>query len=193
MINKPSSVGVKHKPVLGYSFMFLAVIGFAFVHIGSKLAFTRKKTITNIDCMLFYGIYLSIVFFIYAKLSNVDLALKNVKLKGVFAMLGSFVTSICVNLWLLKAISMISVGKSTLVYSTNPLFSILLQPNNKNCFYLKIMKYFLIFLKCVYKSLLIQIIKFKLCKCCFPFRTCIKNLDIFNFWSFNWSILTICQ
>lgn len=76
--------------------------------------------------MLFYGVYLVLVFSIASKLSGVDLALHNLPLKGVLAISGSIVSSLLLNLWLLKAISMISVGKSTLVYSSNPIFSVLL-------------------------------------------------------------------
>ena len=106
--------------------MFLAVIGFAIVHIWSKIEFTRKSTITNLDWMLFYGIFLSVVFAITSVLWGVELAIHNLPIKGVLIMAGSVVASLILNLCLLKSISMISVGKSTLIYSSNPLFSVLL-------------------------------------------------------------------
>lgn len=90
------------------------------------MAFERHPHLTNVDVMLFYGIWLLVVYAIWAKLSRIPLIIHTLPFKPFTALVGSLVATVLCNLCMLKAISMISVGKSTLVFSTNPMFSMIL-------------------------------------------------------------------
>jgi drug/metabolite transporter (DMT)-like permease len=116
-----------HKnPFLGYTFICISVLGMTVVHIASKIAFTRKETLTNIDCISFYGIWLTLVFFIWSKFARTSLSLRNLPNRPLTGLLGSWISTICCNVFMLKGVKMISVGKSTLIFSTNPMFSMIL-------------------------------------------------------------------
>jgi drug/metabolite transporter (DMT)-like permease len=56
----------------------------------------------------------------------VDLSIKKLPPKPLIALVASLVVTVICNLLLFKAISLISVGKSTLIFSTNPMFAMML-------------------------------------------------------------------
>lgn len=113
-------------PCLGYSFMIISVLGITAVHLFSKIAFTRKPTLTNVDGTFFMGFWLAFIYFIVAQIFGVKLALNNMPRKPLLALFASLIATTLTNLFMFKGISMISVGKSTLVFSMNPLFSMIL-------------------------------------------------------------------
>lgn len=113
-------------PVLGYFFMFLAVSGITCGHIFSKLAFNRNPNLGSIDWVTFFGIWLSIVYISWARIKGVKISVTSLPKKPLVALLMSIVVTLCVQLGFFTAITMIPVGKSTLIYSTNPIFSVIL-------------------------------------------------------------------
>ncbi|CAI2373698.1 unnamed protein product [Moneuplotes crassus] len=116
----------KKNTYLGYLFMFIAISGFTCGHIFSKIAFTRNPALGGFDCVTFFGIWLSIVYITWAKILGVQLSVTNLPKTPLIALLLSLVVTFLVQLGMFKAISWIPVGKSTLIYSTNPIFSVVL-------------------------------------------------------------------
>jgi drug/metabolite transporter (DMT)-like permease len=115
-----------HKnPFLGYTFICISVLGMTVVHIASKIAFTRKETLTNVDCITFYGIWLTLVYSVWSRLAGANLSLKNLPKRPIIGLFGSCISSIICNVFMFKGVKMISVGKSTLIFSTNPVFSMI--------------------------------------------------------------------
>ena len=96
-MEKPVSSMTQHmtgdhtkRPFLAYSFMALAVAGMTCIHTFVKVAFTRKPTLTNVDVVLFFGIWMTLVYSIWSKLNGVSLSLANLPqrpLKGLFVSL----------------------------------------------------------------------------------------------------------
>ncbi|CAI2374178.1 unnamed protein product [Moneuplotes crassus] len=111
---------------LGYFFMFIAVFGITCAHVFAKMAFDRNPTLGSIDCITFFGIWLSIIYIAWSQILGVSLSITNLPKKPLIAMLLSMVSTILVQLCVYKGISMIPVGKSTLIFSTNPIFSVIL-------------------------------------------------------------------
>ena len=78
------------RPFLAYSFMALAVAGMTCGHTFAKVAFTRKPTLTNVDVLLYFGIWMTLVYSIWSRLAGVSLSLENLPqrpLKGLFVSL----------------------------------------------------------------------------------------------------------
>lgn len=106
--------------------MVVAVIGMSISHISAKFVFSRNPKISNYDCMAFYGVCLTLTYFVWSRISGVSLLLNQLPAKPMVAMVVSLISTVLCSLLVLKGISMISVGKSILIYSTNPIFGMLL-------------------------------------------------------------------
>jgi len=116
----------KNNTFLGYLFMFISVFGITWGHIFSKVAFTRNPALGGIDCVTFFGIWLCIVYITWSKILGVKLSVTSLPKTPLIALLLSIGVTLFTQLGLFKAISLIPVGKSTLIFSTNPIFSVIL-------------------------------------------------------------------
>jgi len=112
--------------MLAYFLVLLAVVGIASFHITAKYTFNRKPSLTSVDMLMFNGICISILFFIWAKLAKIPLLLTQLPLKPFMILVGCLVITIFRFCLVLKGLSLLSVGKSTMILSTNTIFTIIL-------------------------------------------------------------------
>jgi drug/metabolite transporter (DMT)-like permease len=113
-------------PILAYIFVSISVLGMTITHLASKIAFTRKSSLTNIDCITFYGIWISLVYSVWSKMAGATLSVDDLPKRPVIGLFGSCISTICCNVFMFKGLQMISVTKSTLIFSTNPMFSMMI-------------------------------------------------------------------
>jgi len=84
-----TSMGQHKNSFLGYLFMGFAVIGFTMSHTSGKIAFTRKPSLTNVDVLFSFGIWMPIIYFIWSRLVGVTLSFSGLPRKPFIGMLFS--------------------------------------------------------------------------------------------------------
>ena len=116
----------RQSPLLGYSFMVIAVLGITINHLSAKIAFFRNPDLTNYDGILFLGIAVTPIYLVAAKMAGISISWRQFRPKAILLIALSIWCSLGVNFCMLWGISMISVGKSTLIFDLSPLFCIIL-------------------------------------------------------------------
>lgn len=104
--------------------MWVTVIGITVNHIFAKLAFEENSSITNIDCMFFIGITTTPIYFFIAWYKSYDLNLLSFPFKAICLIILSVIIDFFINFWMLKGISLLSVSKSSLIFSWNSIYSL---------------------------------------------------------------------
>ena len=110
----------------GYLIMWISVLGLVINHIFAKLAYEENSSVTNIDCMLFLGITTAPLYCFIAWYKSYTLNLLSFPFKAIMIIILSVIIDFSTNYWMLKGISLLSISKSSLVFSWNSLYSVFL-------------------------------------------------------------------
>lgn len=124
--NERATVKKNHHPALGYIFMTIAVMGITFIHLFGKLAYFYNPKLSNYDVALFIGIWVTVIFIPVAIYNKIEISVFKLERGGAIAMLASALLALSINIVMMKGIAMISLGKGTLIFWTNPIFVIFL-------------------------------------------------------------------
>lgn len=116
----------KQNTWFGVVFMLVAVLGLSMKHIFAKMWYVHNPKITNVDILLFFGIWIAIFYIPAAKYNGLSFNIMDYRLKVIMVLFWSVILSLLVNFWMLWGISMISVAKSTLIFNLNPILTVIL-------------------------------------------------------------------
>lgn len=102
--------------------MTFAVLGITTNHLFGKLAFFYNPNLSNFDIVFFIGIWVSLIYIPAALINGVSLNLLKLRRKVCIGVIISLLLAVAVNNVMQKGISMVSLGKSTLIFNLNPIF-----------------------------------------------------------------------
>ena len=106
--------------------MLVAVVGLSMKHIFAKMCYFHNPKITNVDILLFFGLWIAVFYIPAAKYNGLSFNVMDYRLKVTMVMFWSVILSLLVNFWMLWGISMISVAKSTVIFNLNPILTVIL-------------------------------------------------------------------
>ncbi|CAI2374579.1 unnamed protein product [Moneuplotes crassus] len=112
------------KIMLGYSLMFISMFGIAIIHICEKMAFFHNPNLGIMDGVLILGLTTLPIGFIGNKIKGNTVSIFKYDWKVQILMMIATICSCCGHFVVMWSLSLISVGKATLVFNLHPLFCI---------------------------------------------------------------------
>ncbi|CAI2374038.1 unnamed protein product [Moneuplotes crassus] len=106
--------------------MMLSVLGITTMHVCEKMAFYYNPELTSLDGVLILGLTMLPITFMTNKSKGVTINIFKYERRVQIAMAFATLSSCSVNFFTMWGLSLIPVGKGTLIFSLHPLFCILI-------------------------------------------------------------------